>query len=124
MFLSKYRSETQAAMSHLLLRTLCILIVEYDCARLVQQSSGTPAVIGNYILASLFGSAFILSIINRKAGFILGMSAGIINVAAKIVIAVSGHEHFPYYPIVWIMQSVMVAYFCFRAYKAETGKVK
>jgi hypothetical protein len=124
MLLNKLRPEIQAAFSHLLLRTLCILIVEYDCARLVQQSSGAPAVVGNYILAALFGSALILSLINRKAGLILGMSAGIINVAAKILIFITGHEHFPYYPVVWVMQSVMVAYFCFRAYKSENVKIK
>jgi hypothetical protein len=30
--LSKVKSETQAAMSHMLLRELCMLIIEYDCA--------------------------------------------------------------------------------------------
>lgn len=115
----KFRSETLAAMSHLLLRVLCLLIIEYDCARLVQQSSGRPAIVGNYILASLFGLEFIISIIYRKIGLIIGMSAGIINIIVKIIIVISGHEHYLHWPIVWITQSAMVTYFCYRALKAE-----
>lgn len=118
--LKKLRSETQAAMSHLVLRVLCLLIIEYDCARLVQQSSGKSVVIGNYILASLFGLGFIVSIIHRRIGLIIGMSAGIFNIIVKIIIVISGHEHYPYWPIVWITQSAMVTYFCYRALKAET----
>ncbi len=115
----KIRAETQAAMSHLLLRVLCLLIIEYDCARLVQQSSGRPAIIGNYILASFFGLGFIVSIIHRRIGLIIGMSAGIFNIIVKIIIVISGHEHYPYWPIVWITQSAMVTFFCYRALKAE-----
>jgi len=117
--LKTIRSETLAAMSHLLLRVLCLLIIEYDCARLVQQSSGRPAVIGNYVLASFFGLGFIVSIIHRRIGLIIGMSAGIFNIIVKIIIVVSGHEHYPYWPIIWITQSAMVTYFCYRALKAE-----
>lgn len=38
--LAKFRPETQAAMSHMLLRGLCMLIIEYDCARLIQEATG------------------------------------------------------------------------------------
>ena len=122
--LKKIRSETLAAMSHLLLRVLCLLIIEYDCARLVQQSSGRPAIIGNYILASLFGLGFIVSIIHRRIGLIIGMSAGIINIIVKIIVVISGHEHYPYWPIVWITQSAMVTYICYRALRAEAIHVQ
>jgi len=119
--LSKIKNETQAALSHLLLRVLCILIVEHDCAMLVQKSSGTPAVLGNYVLASIFGLGLIVTLFHRKAGLVIGMAAGIINIIVKVVIVTSGHEHFPLYPIVWITQSVLVTYFCYKAYKSEKG---
>jgi len=116
--LKRIKPEDQAAFSHLLLRVLCILIIEHACAQLVQQSSGTPAVAGNYVLASLFGLGLVVALLNRKAGFAIGIAAGIINIAVKTVIVIAGHEHFPYYPIVWITQSALVAYFCAVAYTA------
>ena len=103
------------ALAHLLLRILCLLIIEHECAQLVQQSSGTPAVMGNYVLASIYILAFILCLAHLKAGLIVGIAASSINILAKIVIIWGGHEHFPYYPIVWITQCVLVAYFCYAA---------
>ena len=119
--LSKVKSETQAAMSHMLLRGLCMLIIEYDCARLIQQATGQPMIWGNFVLASLYALGFLVSFVNRKVGFIIGMVAGSINVIIKIIIVVTGHEHYPYYPIVWITQSLMVIYFCYKAFKAENA---
>ena len=115
----KIKSETQAAMSHMLLRGLCMLIIEYDCARLIQQATGQPMIRGNFVLASLYALGFLVSFVNRKVGFIIGMVAGSINVIIKIIIVVTGHEHYTYYPIVWISQSLMVIYFCYKAFKAE-----
>ena len=57
--LSKVKSETQAAMSHMLLRGLCMLIIEYDCARLIQEATGQPMIRGNFVLASLYGLGFL-----------------------------------------------------------------
>jgi hypothetical protein len=119
--LSKVKGETQAAMSHMLLRGLCMLIIEYDCARLIQEATGQPMIRGNIVLASLYVLGFLVSFFNRKVGFIIGMVAGSINVIVKIVIVVTGHEHYPYYPIVWITQSMMVIYFCYKAFKAENA---
>jgi hypothetical protein len=117
----KIKSETQAAMSHMLLRGLCMLIIEYDCARLIQQATGQPMIRGNFVLASLYALGFLVSFVNRKVGFIIGIVAGSINVIIKIIIVVTGHEHYPHYPIVWITQSLMVIYFCYRAFKAENA---
>ena len=69
--LSKVKSETQAAMSHMLLRGLCMLIIEYDCARLIQGTTGQPMIRGNFVLASLYGLGFLVSFYNRKVGFII-----------------------------------------------------
>ena len=110
--IKNFKPEAQAALSHLLLRVLCILIIERACAQLVQQSSGTPAVAGNYVLASLFALGLIIALINQKLGFAIGIGAGIINIIVKIIVVIAGHEHFPNYPIVWITQSMLVAYFC------------
>ena len=117
--LSKFKSETQAAMSHMLLRGLCMLIIEYDCARLIQEATGQQMIRGNFVLASLYFLGFLVSFVNRNVGFIIGIIAGSINVIIKIVIVATGHEHYPYYPIVWITQSLMVIYFCYIALKAE-----
>jgi hypothetical protein len=62
--------------------------------------------------------------INRKIGLIIGTSAGIFNIIVKIIIVVSGHEHYPYWPIVWITQSAIVIYFCYKALKAEAIHVQ
>jgi hypothetical protein len=121
--LSKVKSEAQAAMSHMLLRALCMLIIEYDCAHLIQKVTGTPAIAGNYFLSSLYALGFLVSFINRKAGFVIGMIAGTINGIVKVIILVNGHEQYQYYPIVWITQSLMVVYFCYKAFKAEKGEV-
>jgi hypothetical protein len=118
-FLRKVKSETQTAMSHMLLRGLCMLIIEYDCARLIQQTTGQPMIRGNFVLASLYALGFLVSFFNRKVGFIIGILAGSINVIIKIIIVATGHEHYPYFPIVWITQSLMVIYFCYKAFKAE-----
>ena len=118
-FLAKFSAEAQAAISHLFLRILCLLIIEYDCARLVQESSGMPAIRGNYVLASLYALGFILCVImpDKRLGYIIGMGAGTINVLIKVYIVFAGHEHFPYYPFVWIPQSLLVIYFCYKAFK-------
>jgi hypothetical protein len=115
------RSETLAAMSHLLLRALCLLIIEYECVLFFQQRN--RALIFNSCLASIFVLGFIISMINRRIGLIIGMGAGIFNIIVKIIIVASGHEHYPYWPIVWITQSAMVTYFCYRALKAEAVQV-
>jgi hypothetical protein len=121
--LSKVKSEAQAAMSHMLLRALCMLIIEYDCARLIQKVTGMPAIAGNYFLTALYALGFLVSFVNRKAGFVIGLIVGTMNVIVKVVIVVNGHEQYPYYPIVWITQSLMVVYFCYKAFKAEKGEV-
>lgn len=122
--LNNFTAESQAAISHLVLRILCLLIVEHDCARLVQESSGTPAIAGNYILGSLFLFSAILCIImpNKVVGYATGMIVAAINIAAKVFIVFSGHEHFPYYPIVWISQCLLVVYFCYQALKKTKSR--
>jgi hypothetical protein len=115
--LEKYNFVTQAALTHLLLRVLVLLVIEDECARLVQQSSGMPAVVGNYILIGLFALGFILVAARQQAGYIVGMFAGATNVIVKIVILIVGHEFFPQRPYLYILQSMIVLYFCFMAYR-------
>ncbi|MCP4137080.1 MAG: hypothetical protein GY754_39290 [bacterium] len=122
-YFNKFSPESKAAISHLLLRILCLLIIEYSCAQLVQESSGMPAVAGNFVLSSIYGLGLILSVARIRFGYLIGMGAGGINLIAKIIIIFKGHEHFQYYPIVWITQSLIVIYFCYVAYKKEGGKV-
>jgi hypothetical protein len=88
--LKKYTSEIIAALSHLLLRVMVLLLIEDECAQLVQQSSGQPAVLGNYILIGLFALGFLLILIlpSKKIGYIVGTTAGIVNIIAKVVILI------------------------------------
>ncbi|UCE55716.1 MAG: hypothetical protein JSV31_09780 [Desulfobacterales bacterium] len=81
-----FTPSTQTALSHLLLRILCLLRIEHECAQLVQKSSGTPAGMGNYILASIYSLSFILCMVNLIAGLIIGIIASGINILAKIII--------------------------------------
>jgi hypothetical protein len=115
--LEKYNFVTQAALTHLLLRVLVLLVIEDECARLVQQSSGMPAVAGNYILIGLFALGFILIAARQRVGYFVGMFAGAANLIAKIVILSVGHEFFPQRPYLYILQSMIVLYFCFMAYR-------
>jgi hypothetical protein len=124
--LNNFVAESQAAISHLILRILCLLIVEHECARLVQESSGTPAIAGNYVLAALFLLAAVLCIImpNKVVGYATGIIVATINIVAKVFIIFAGHEHFPYYPIVWISQCLLVVYFCYQALKQRKFNAK
>lgn len=115
--LEKYNFVTQAALTHLLLRILVLLLIEDECAQLVQQSSGMPAVAGNYVLIGLFALGFILIAARQRAGYIVGMFAGATNVIVKIGILIAGHEFFPQRPYLYILQSMIVLYFCFMAYR-------
>jgi hypothetical protein len=116
-FLERFSTERQSAISHIFLRILCLSLVENECARLIQEASGRPAVAGNYILTALFALGLLLAIANIKWGYIIGMSAGAINIIAKIFIVITGHEFWPHRPYLWIIQSLMVIYFCYKAYQ-------
>jgi hypothetical protein len=115
--LEKYNFVTQAALTHLLMRVLVLLLIEDECAHLVQQSSGMPAVAGNYVLIGLFALGFILITARQQVGYFVGMFAGATNVIVKIVILSVGHEFFPQRPYLYILQSLIVLYFCFMAYR-------
>ena len=39
----------------MLLRGLCMPIIEYECPRLIQGATGQPMIRGNFVLASLYG---------------------------------------------------------------------
>jgi len=107
----------QAALSHLLLRILVLLLVEGECARLVQQSSGSPAVLINFVIIGIYSLAFVLSATRINMGYMIGMFAGAINIILKITVVIMGHEHFPTRPYLYIFQSLVVIYFCYIAYK-------
>jgi hypothetical protein len=111
----------QAALSHVFLRILVLLLVEGECARLVQQSSGKPAVLINFILIGIYSMAFVLAVAKTSIGYLIGIFAGVINIMLKITVVFMGHEHFPNRPYLYIFQSLVVTYFCYVAYK-DTAK--
>ena len=100
---ANFKLVDRAALSRLLLRVLCILIIEHSCAQLVQQSSGTPAVAGNYVLASIFGLALIVALFNRKIGFAIGIDPVLLVI---IMVIVSGF--FVHNPLNWALVIVMI----------------
>jgi hypothetical protein len=112
-----YSFLAQAALSHILLRILVLLLVEGECARLVQQSSGKPAVLINFVIIGIYSLAFVLSAAKINIGYIVGVLAGSINIILKLVVIVMGHEHFPNRPYLYLFQSFLVIYFCYFAYK-------
>ena len=114
--LSMFSISALAALSHLLIRILVLLLVEGECARLVQQSSGKPAVLINFILMGIYSLGFVLGAAKINMGYMIGMIAGAINILLKVAVVIQGHEHFPYRPYLYIFQSLVVIYFCYIAY--------
>jgi hypothetical protein len=92
----------------------CPLLVEGECAQLVRQSSGRPAVLINFNNRDYF-SIWLAAKINT--GYMIGMIAGAINIILKVAVVIKGHEHFPHRPYLYIFQSLVVIYFCYIAYK-------
>ncbi len=112
-----YSVAALAALSHLMIRVLVLLLVEGECARLVQESSGKPAVIINFIVIGIYSLGFILAAGKMNMGFMIGMIAGGINIILKVAVVIMGHEHFPNRPYLYLFQSLVVIYFCYLAYK-------
>ncbi len=110
-----------SALSHLILRILVLLLVEGECAQLVQKSSGTPAVLGNFILTGIYALGFVLGAAKLNMGYMIGMIAAVLNILIKVAVVIRGHEFFPYRPYLYIFQSLVVIYFCYTAYKGTAS---
>jgi hypothetical protein len=110
-----------AALSHLIIRILVLLLVEGECALLVQQSSGKPAVLINFIIIGIYSLGFVLGAVKINTGYLIGIIAGAINIILKVAVVIKGHEHFPYRPYLYIFQSLVVIYFCYIAYKGKAS---
>ena len=115
--LSLFSLSELSALSHLIMRILVLLLVEGECAQLVQQSSGKPAVLINFIIIGIYSLGFVLGAAKINMGYMIGMIAGAINIILKIAVVIKGHEHFPHRPYLYIFQSLVVIYFCYIAYK-------
>jgi hypothetical protein len=115
--LSMFSLAELSALSHLIMRILVLLLVEGECAQLVQQSSGRPAVLINFILIGIYALGFILGAAKINMGYMIGMIVGAINIILKIAVVIKGHEHWPHRPYLYIFQSLVVIYFCYIAYK-------
>ena len=115
--LSLFSLAELSALSHLIMRILVLLLVEGECAQLVQQSSGKPAVLINFIIIGIYSLGFVLGAAKINMGYMIGVIAGAINIILKIAVVIKGHEHFPHRPYLYIFQSLVVIYFCYIAYK-------
>lgn len=100
-----------------MIRILVLLLVETECARLVQQSSGKPAVLINFMIIGIYSIGFVLGTVKINMGYVIGMMAVTINIILKVSVIILGHEHFPNRPYLYIFQSIVVGYFCYLAYK-------
>jgi len=119
--LSMFSISALSALSHIIIRILVLLLVEGECARLVQQSSGKPAVLINFIIIGIYSLGFVLGAVKINIGYLIGIIAGAINIILKIVVVINGHEHFPHRPYLYIFQSLVVIYFCYIAYKGKAS---
>jgi hypothetical protein len=119
--LSLFSLAELSALSHLIMRILVLLLVEGECAQLVQQSSGKPAVLINFIIIGIYSLGFVLGAAKINMGYMIGMIAGAINIILKIAVVIKGHEHFPHRPYLYIFQSLVVIYFCYIAYKGTAS---
>jgi hypothetical protein len=119
--LSMFSISSQAALSHIIMRILVLLLIEGECALLVQQSSGAPAVLINYIIIGIYAVGFVVAAAKINMGYMIGMIAGAINIILKIAVVIKGHEHFPHRPYLYIFQSLVVIYFCYLAYKGKSS---
>jgi hypothetical protein len=119
--LSLFSLAELSALSHLIMRILVLLLVEGECARLVQQSSGKPAVLINFIIIGIYSLGFVLGAAKINMGYMIGMMAGAINIILKVAVVIKGHEHFPHRPYLYIFQSLVVIYFCYIAYKGTAS---
>jgi hypothetical protein len=114
--LSLFSLAELSALSHLIMRILVLLLVEGECARLVQQSSGKPAVLINFIIIGIYSLGFVLGAAKINMGYMIGMIAGAINIILKVAVVIQGHEHWPHRPYLYIFQSLVVIFFCYIAY--------
>jgi len=119
--LSLFSLAELSALSHLVMRILVLLLVEGECARLVQESSGKPAVLINFIIIGIYSLGFFLGAAKINTGYMIGMIAGAINIILKVAVVIRGHEHFPYRPYLYIFQSLVVIYFCYIAYNGAAS---
>lgn len=119
--LSLFSLAELSALSHLIMRILVLLLVEGECAQLVQQSSGRPAVLINFILIGIYALGFILGAAKINMGYMIGMIAGAINIILKVAVVIQGHEHWPHRPYLYIFQSLVVIYFCYIAYEGAAS---
>lgn len=116
--------EAQAVISHSLIRALCLIIVEYECLMRILESSGKDYTTGNWLLASCYTLAAILCFFfpRKKWGYFIGIGAGAFNILIKFYFVFAGHEHYPYWPIVWISHSAVIMYFCIQGLLAIRSK--
>lgn len=111
---NRYTMETQAAVSHMFLRVLCLLIIEYECLQRILEATGQDYQKGNWLLASGFAVSAILCLVYPAKiwGYLAGIGFAIFNIAVKCYFVIAGHEHYPFWPIVWISQCLVIFYFC------------
>jgi hypothetical protein len=119
--LSMFPLSALSALSHIIIRILVLLLVEGECARLVQQSTGKPAVLINFIMIGIYSLGFVLGAAKINMGYVIGMIAGAVNIILKVAVVIKGHEHFPHRPYLYIFQSLVVIYFCYIAYNGTAS---
>ena len=93
--LSMFSISELSALSHIIIRILVLLLVEGECAQLVQQSSGKPAVLINFIVIGIYSLGFVLGAAKINMGYIIGMMTGTINIILKIPVVINGTQTFP-----------------------------
>lgn len=113
--------ETQAVISHLVIRALCLIIIEYECLMRILEATGKNYQTGNWMLAIAFTAAAALCFFYPKKiwGYAIAIGFALFNIVVKFYFVFSGHEHYPYWPVVWISQCAIIIYFCIKSIRAN-----
>lgn len=118
--------ETQAVITHLVVRVLCLIIVEYECLMRILEATGKNYQTGNWILASAFTTAAVLCFFFPKKiwGYAIGIGFALFNIGVKLYFVITGHEHYTYWPIVWISQCLIIIYFCIKGIRSSRKNLR
>ncbi len=115
--LNKYSTTIQAALGFMILNFLFKITFELDGAR---QISALPVLQTVYLFIGLLIITIVLTLIQHKSGYILGIIYGGLNILAALFIIVTNHlpaGNSVLKPINVITSSFLIVYFCFLEYR-------
>ncbi len=120
--LNKYSTTIQAALGFMILNFLFKITFELDGAR---QISALPVLQTVYLFIGLLIATIVLTLVQHKSGYVLGIIYGGLNILAALFIIVTNHlpaGNSVLKPINVITSSFLIVYFCFLEYRKSTTR--